>query len=82
MSGAAGKQWQVVMHNCPVLVYGYVFSVLLELTEFTRKEITGFVNEAHNFGSCELYTGDKEQAWLLAERLHGYGIIATLQELP
>ena len=72
------RPWQVVVWDDPVNLMNYVVFVFREVFGFDEAKATKLMLQVHNEGKAIVYSGAREQAELHVERLHGYGLWATL----
>ena len=73
--------WQVIVHNDPVNLMSYVTMVFRKVFGFSKEQAKKHMMEVHTQGRSILWVGDREQAELYVERLHGFLLWATLEEI-
>ena len=73
------RPWQVVVWDDPVNLMNYVVFVFREVFGFDKAKATKLMLQVHNEGKAIVFSGAREQAELHVERLHGYGLWATLE---
>lgn len=78
--GALGQPWNVVVHNDPVNLMSYVTMVFQRVLGFPRDKATRHMLEVHHKGRSLVYTGELERAEAIVEHLHGYLLLATLEQ--
>jgi ATP-dependent Clp protease adaptor protein ClpS len=71
--------WVVVVWDDPVNLMDYVVFVFRELFGYDEPKATKLMLAVHNDGKAAVYSGPREQAELNVQRLHGYGLWATIE---
>jgi len=77
---ALDQPWSVVVHNDPVNLMSYVTMVFQRVLGFPREKATRHMLEVHHKGRSLVYTGERERAEAIVEQLHGYLLLATLEQ--
>jgi ATP-dependent Clp protease adaptor protein ClpS len=77
---ALALPWNVVVHNDPVNLMSYVTMVFQRVLGFPRDKATRHMLEVHHKGRSLVYTGERERAEAIVEQLHGYLLLATLEQ--
>jgi len=77
---ATAKPWNVVVHNDPVNLMGYVTMVFQKIFGFDRKRAERHMMEVHQKGHSIVWSGDRERAEFYVQQLHGYLLLATLEK--
>jgi len=72
--------WQVVVHNDPVNLMSYVTMVFQRVFGYPREKAERHMLEVHHKGRSVLWSGMRERAELYVQQLHGYLLLATLEE--
>ena len=72
--------WNVVVHNDPVNLMSYVTMVFQRVLGFPRDKATKHMLEVHHKGRSLVWTGERERAESIVEQLHGYLLLATLEQ--
>lgn len=72
--------WNVVVHNDPVNLMSYVTYVFLQVFAFTKEKARRHMLEVHNKGRSVVWSGPREQAEMYVEKLHGYLLLATIEQ--
>jgi ATP-dependent Clp protease adaptor protein ClpS len=72
--------WNVVVHNDPVNLMSYVTMVFQRVLGFPRDKATKHMLEVHHKGRSLVWTGERERAEAIVEQLHGYLLLATLEQ--
>ena len=71
--------WVVIVWDDPVNLMDYVVFVFQEVFGFTRSKARKLMLQVHNEGKATVFSGAREQAELHVQRLHAYGLWATLE---
>ena len=77
---ALAQPWNVIVHNDPVNLMSYVTMVFQRVLGFPRDKATRHMLEVHHKGRSLVYTGERERAEAIVEQLHGYLLLATLDQ--
>jgi ATP-dependent Clp protease adaptor protein ClpS len=72
--------WNVVVHNDPVNLMSYVTMVFRRVLGFPRDKATKHMLEVHHKGRSLVWSGERERAEAVVEQLHGYLLLATLEQ--
>ena len=72
--------WNVVVHNDPVNLMSYVTMVFQRVLGFSRDKATRHMLEVHRKGRSLVWSGERERAESIVEQLHGYLLLATLEQ--
>ena len=73
--------WQVIVHNDPVNLMGYVTRVFQQVFGYSKEKAQRHMMEVHQHGRSIVWTGEREKAELYVQQLHGYLLLATLEKL-
>ena len=73
--------WQVIVHNDPVNLMGYVTRVLQQVFGYSKEKAEKHMMEVHNNGRSIVWTGEREKAELFVQQLHGFLLLATLEKI-
>jgi len=77
---AVSLPWNVVVHNDPVNLMSYVTMVFQRVLGFPRDRATRHMLEVHHKGRSLVWSGERERAESIVEQLHGYLLLATLEQ--
>jgi ATP-dependent Clp protease adaptor protein ClpS len=77
---ALGQPWSVIVHNDPVNLMSYVAMVFRRVFGYSAERAQKHMLEVHERGRSVLWTGDREKAELYVQQLHGYLLLATLEQ--
>jgi ATP-dependent Clp protease adaptor protein ClpS len=72
--------WHVVVRNDPVNLMSYVTLTFQKVFGFSKDRATKHMLEVHELGRSILWTGQREQAELYVQQLHGYLLLASLEK--
>ncbi len=71
--------WTVIVWDDPVNLMDYVVFVFQELFGFSRRKARKLMLQVHNEGKAAVFSGPLEEAELHTQRLHAYGLWATME---
>jgi ATP-dependent Clp protease adaptor protein ClpS len=71
--------WVVIVWDDPVNLMEYVVFVFQELFGFSRRKARRLMLQVHNEGKAAVFSGPLEEAELHVQRLHAYGLWATME---
>lgn len=77
---ALDMPWNVVVHNDPVNLMSYVTMVFQRVLGFPRDKATKHMLEVHHKGRSLVWSGERERAEAIVEQLHGYLLLATIEQ--
>jgi ATP-dependent Clp protease adaptor protein ClpS len=77
---ALSTPWNVVVHNDPVNLMSYVTMVFQRVLGLPRERATKHMLEVHHKGRSLVWSGERERAEAIVEQLHGYLLLATLEQ--
>jgi ATP-dependent Clp protease adaptor protein ClpS len=77
---ALDTPWNVVVHNDPVNLMSYVTMVFQRVLGFPRDRATKHMLEVHHKGRSLVWSGERERAEAIVEQLHGYLLLATIEQ--
>jgi ATP-dependent Clp protease adaptor protein ClpS len=72
--------WNVVVHNDPVNLMGYVTRVFQKVFGYSKEKAELHMLEVHHRGRSIVWTGVREPAEVYVQQLHGYLLLATLEK--
>src|SRR6476646_9013580 len=73
--------WQVVVHNDPVNLMSYVTMVFQRVFGYPREKAEKHMLEVHQKGRSILWSGMRERAETYVQQLHGYLLLATVENI-
>lgn len=71
--------WVVIVWDDPVNLMDYVVFVFQELFGYSRRKARRLMLQVHNEGKAAVFSGPLEEAELNVQRLHAYGLWATME---
>lgn len=74
------RPWNVVVHNDPINLMSYVTLVFRRVFGYSKEKSERHMLEVHHRGRSTLWTGEREKAELYVQQLHGYLLLATLEQ--
>jgi ATP-dependent Clp protease adaptor protein ClpS len=77
---ALAQPWNVIVHNDPVNLMSYVTMVFRRVFGYSAERAQKHMLEVHEQGRSVLWTGDREKAELYLQQLHGYLLLATIEQ--
>ena len=77
---AVDSPWNVVVHNDPVNLMSYVTIVFQRVLGFPLDKATKHMLEVHHKGRSLVWSGERERAESVVEQLHGYLLLATIEQ--
>ena len=75
----ADRPWVCVVWDDPVNLMSYVTHVFILLFGFSKEKATELMMKVHVEGKAIVNSGTREEMELDVQRLHEYGLWATLQ---
>ncbi|WP_166873443.1 MULTISPECIES: ATP-dependent Clp protease adapter ClpS [unclassified Salinibacterium] len=76
------RPWTTVVWNDPVNLMSYVAYVFRSYFGFDRGTAERLMLQVHNEGRAIVATGGREAMERHVEAMHGYGLWATLEQVP
>jgi ATP-dependent Clp protease adaptor protein ClpS len=74
------RPWNVVVHNDPVNLMSYVTMVFRRVFGWNRERAEQHMMEVHHKGRSIVWSGEREKAELYVQQLHGFLLLATLEQ--
>lgn len=75
------RPWNVIVHDDPITLMGYVTRVFMDVFGYAQAKAHKLMMEVHTAGRSVVWTGAREQAETYVMRLHGYHLLATLEQV-
>lgn len=72
--------WNVVVYNDPVNLMSYVTLVFQRVFNYSKAKAEQHMLEVHQKGRSIVWSGGRERAELYVQQLHGYLLLATLEQ--
>lgn len=73
--------WQVVVHNDPVNLMSYVTMTFQKVFGYPKEKAELHMLEVHRQGRSILWSGVRERGELFVQQLHGYLLLATIEQI-
>lgn len=73
------RPWIVIVWNDPVNLMTYVTFVFQKLFGYSRAKATRLMLQVHHEGRAVVASGTRERCEIDVQRLHAYGLWATMQ---
>lgn len=77
---ALSPPWNVIVHNDPVNLMSYVTMVFQRVLGFPHEKAQRHMLEMHHKGRSLVWSGEREHAESVVEKLHGFLLLATLEQ--
>jgi ATP-dependent Clp protease adaptor protein ClpS len=74
------RLWVTVVWDDPVNLMSYVTYVFMELFGYTKEHATELMLKVHNDGKAVVSNGSREEMERDVQRLHEYGLWATVSK--
>ncbi len=74
------RSWLVIVHNDPVNLMSYVSMVFRRVFGWNRERAEKHMMEVHHKGRSIVWSGEREKAELYVQQLHGFLLLATLEQ--
>ena len=75
-----GIPWNVVVHDDPVNLMSYVTMVFQKVFGYSRERAEQHMMEVHHKGRSIVWCGSREPAEHYVQQLHGYLLLATMEQ--
>lgn len=79
-STALDLPWNVVVHDDPVNLMGYVTWVFMKVFGYPEQKATILMMEVHQAGRSIVWTGDRERAELYTQQLQGFQLKTSMEK--
>lgn len=74
------RPWMTIVWNDPINLMSYVVYVLQTLFGYSKAKATKLMLDVHRKGKAVVSSGSREEMERDVEKLHTYGLWATLQQ--
>ncbi|MCK9893337.1 ATP-dependent Clp protease adapter ClpS [Frankia sp. AgB32] len=74
------RPWVTIVWNDPINLMSYVTYVFQKLFGYSKPKATELMLDVHHKGRASVATGTREEMEADAERLHAYGLWATIAQ--
>ena len=72
--------WNVIVHDDPVNLMGYVTMVLMKIFSSDEKRASKLMMELHQLGRSVVWAGQRERAEMHAQQLQAHQLKATIEK--
>ncbi|MEI8037459.1 MAG: ATP-dependent Clp protease adapter ClpS [Verrucomicrobiota bacterium] len=72
--------WNVVVHDDPVNLMGYVTWVLMKIFGYDEKRAAGLMLQVHQLGRSIVWTGQREKAEFYVQQLQAHLLQTSLEK--
>lgn len=79
---ALAAPWHVLVHDDPITLMSYVTMVLKRIFGYPHPKAYRLMMTVHTRGKAVVWTGEREQAELYLQKLHGAQLLATMEKAP
>lgn len=70
--------WNVIVHDDPVNLMGYVTMVLMKIFGYDEKRAAKLMMEVHQLGRSVVWSGQRERAEMHAQQLQAHQLKASI----
>ena len=77
---ALDTPWNVLVHDDPVNMMGYVTWVLMKIFGYPKNKASQLMMRIHQGGRAVAWTGEREKAELYMQQLHSHQLKSTLEK--
>lgn len=77
---AAAVPWNVVVHDDPVNLMGYVTFVLMKIFGYDEKKASVLMMQVHRRGRSIVWTGEREKAEFYVQQLQAHQLKSSLEK--
>lgn len=77
---ATASPWNVVVHDDPVNLMGYVTFVLMKIFGYDEKKATTLMMQVHQSGRSIVWSGEKEKAEFYVQQLQAHQLKTSLEK--
>jgi ATP-dependent Clp protease adaptor protein ClpS len=79
-SAAHAVPWNVVVHDDPVNLMGYVTHVLMKIFGYNEKKAAVLMLQVHQQGRSIVWTGEREKAEFFTQQLQAHQLTSSLEK--
>lgn len=72
--------WNVIVHDDPVNLMGYVTLILMKIFGYDEKKAAVLMMQVHKLGKSIVWTGEREKAEFYVQQLQAYQLKTTLEK--
>jgi ATP-dependent Clp protease adaptor protein ClpS len=79
-SAVLAVPWNVVVHDDPVNLMGYVTHVLTKIFGYNEKKAAVLMLQVHQQGRSIVWTGEREKAEFFTQQLQAHQLTSSLEK--
>lgn len=72
--------WNVIVHDDPVNLMGYVTLILMKIFGYDEKKATTLMMQVHKLGRSIVWSGDREKAEFYVQQLQSHQLKTSLEK--
>ncbi len=72
--------WNVIVHDDPVNLMGYVTHVFMKVFGYNEKKAAVLMMEVHQLGRSVVWTGQREKAEFYTQQLQSHQLKTTMEK--
>ena len=72
--------WNVIVHDDPVNLMGYVTHVLMKIFGYDEKKAAILMMQVHKQGRSMVWSGQREKAEFYVQQLHSHQLKASMEK--
>lgn len=72
--------WNVIVHDDPVNLMGYVTFVLMKIFGYDEKKAAVLMMQVHKLGRSVVWSGEREKAEFYVQQLQAHQLKTTLEK--
>ena len=72
--------WNVIVHDDPVNLMGYVTLILMKIFGYDEKKAAILMMQVHKLGKSIVWTGEREKAEFYVQQLQAFQLKTTLEK--
>ncbi|MEO5715350.1 MAG: ATP-dependent Clp protease adapter ClpS [Luteolibacter sp.] len=72
--------WNVIVHDDPVNLMGYVTLVLMKIFGYDEKKASILMMQVHKLGKSVVWSGDREKAEFYVQQLQAHQLKTSLEK--
>ncbi len=72
--------WNVIVHDDPVNLMGYVTLILMKIFGYDEKKAVILMMQVHKLGKSIVWTGEREKAEFYVQQLQAFQLKTTLEK--
>lgn len=72
--------WNVIVHDDPVNLMGYVTLILMKIFGYDEKKAAVLMMQVHKLGKSVVWTGEREKAEFYVQQLQAHQLKTSLEK--